>query len=223
MALTIRSIPQRYQAGFARIRMLSPEAVTALIGALEKSRFPSASKEMMSSVSEQVTMLKKEDVEDIVTTLYSLYDFRVDSETPVSDFASQLISAMRASGKESLAISEEETNEFRDKLTKLMSLQTPTLVSKVEHLKEDYANIFHDVKTLTDIRPIFSQPGERPVGAAIVHTLKIIYHATGEHREFYVALDADDLQQMIKTLQRAEAKGASLRSFLKSADLQDLS
>lgn len=223
MALTIRSIPQRYQAGFAKIMKLSPEAVTALVEALEKSRFPSASKEMLSSVSEQVTILKKEDVEDIVRTLYSLYDFLVDSDASILEFVSDLISAMRASGKESLAISEEETIEFREKLTKLLSLQTPTIVSKVENLKEDYTNIFHDVKTLTDIRPIFAEPGERPVGAAVVHTLKIVYHESGEHREFYVALDADDIQRMVKILKRAEVKGASLKSFLKSANLQDLS
>lgn len=223
MARTIKRIPQRYQAGFEKIRKLSPEAVTALIEALEKLRSPIGLKGILPNISEQVTILKREDVEDIVRTLYSLYDFRVDSETPLPEFVSDLIDAMRASGKVSLVIPEEETNEFRDKIIKLLSLKEPTIISKVEHLKTDYANIFHDAKTLTDIRPIFATPGERPVGAAVVHTLKIVYHESSEHREFYVALDADDLQQLIKILQRAEAKGASLKSFLKSSNLQDLS
>jgi predicted RNA-binding protein YlqC (UPF0109 family) len=130
---------------------------------------------------------------------------------------------MRATGNESLILPEEEQNEFQDKMSKLLSLSTLGVASKIEQLREDFAKTFHAAKILTDIRPVFAKPEERPVGAAVTHTLKIEYHEEGEHKEFYVALDAEDLEKLKAVLQRAGAKASSLKSLLKAANLPDLS
>ncbi len=219
----ITRIPAPYRSGFAKIKKLSPTDAEMLRAALEKSPTTGGLKGMTSAVAEQAPSLKKEDVEDIVRTLYSLYVFRADDDTPLPGFVSELISAIRATGDKSLTVSEEEENEFSDKLTKLLGIHTAIVASKAEQLKSDYAKTFLSAKILTDIRPVFDKPEERPMVVAITHTLKIEYHEQGEHREFYVALDSDGLQQMRKVLQRAEAKASSLRSLLKDAGLPDAS
>ena len=108
-------------------------------------------------------------------------------------------------------------------LAPMLSLKTVSLSSKVQRLRLEYPNTFHDAMVLTDIRPIFDKVEDRPVGGAITHTLKIEYHEVGEHKQFYVALDAEDLQKMKKILQRAEAKESSLKSLLNDASVPDLS
>lgn len=221
--MAITRIPEPFRLGFVKIRKLSSADVEALIAALEKSPLTGGIKGMISIVCDCVPSLRKEDVEDIVRTLYSLYVFRSDTDSTLTGTISDLISAMRATGIESLILTEDEKNEFQDKMSKLLSLSTLGVASKIEQLREDYAKTFHAAKILTDIRPVFAKPEERPVGAAVTHTLKIEYHEEGEHKEFYVALDAEDLQKLKRVLQRAEAKASSLKSLLKAANLADLS
>jgi hypothetical protein len=219
----ITRIPEPYRVGFAKIKKLSRGEAESLVAGLEKSPPAGGIKKMIETASGHVPGLKKEDVDDIVRTLYSLYVYRADADTPLPDFISELISAMRVSGKDSLVLPEEEKVEFQDKMTKLLSLDALAVASKVELVRTDYAKTFHGAKILTDIRPIFAKPDQRPVGAAITHTLKIEYHEQGEHKEFYMALDAEDLQKLKAVLQRAEAKASSLRSLLENVRLTDLS
>lgn len=221
--MAITRIPDPYRQGFAKIKKLSSIEVEALVAALEKSSPTGGMKGMISTVCEQIPALKKEDVEDIVRTLYSLYVFRADADSPLTGTISELIGAMRAAGKESLTVSDGEEGEFRDKMAKLFSVNALAVTSKVEQLKSDYAKTFYAAKILTDIRPVFAKPEQRPIGAAITHTLKIEYHEEGEHKEFYIALDAEDLQKLKTVLQRADAKASSLKSLLEAASLADLS
>lgn len=221
--MAITRIPEQYRLGFAKIKTLSVAEAETLAVALGKSPRSGGLKGMISIVGAQVPSLKKRDVDDIVRTLYSLYVYRADADTPLPGLISELIGAMRATGDKSLMLTEEEEHEFQDKLTRLLSVTDSAVASKAELLRSDYAKTFHSAKILTDIRPIFGKPEEIPIGAAITHTLKIEYHEEGEHKEFYIALDADDLQQMRKVLQRADAKASSLKSLLKNANLPDMS
>jgi len=223
--VAITRIPKAYQRGFAKIKELSSSDVEAITASLAKASATSTGglKDLISAVARDMNAMKREDIEGVIKALYSLYVYRVDAETPLSELVSELTHAMLASGEESLALSEEGKGEFENKITKLLSVDTVAVASKVEHLKFEYPNTFRDARILSDIRPIFAKPDERPVGAAITHTLKIEYHGGDEHKEFYVTLDAEDLQKMKKIFERAEAKVSSLRTLLKGANLPDLS
>jgi hypothetical protein len=177
---------------------------------------------MIATVREQVPTLKADDIDDIIKSLYSLYIYRGDSDTPLSSFVPELISAMRSSGKD-LVISEEERAPFQERLAKLLSIHALAMASKAEILRDDHDMSFHDAKILTDIRPLFTKPDEKPLGAAITHMLKIEYHQEGDHKVIYMYLDANDLETLKKTIQRAETKALSLRALIKSANLIDIS
>jgi len=197
--------------------------VEALITALERMPTVGELKEKISAVGQQLPNMKTQDVEDILRTLLSLYAFRSDADTPLPQFVSELVSAMQATGEESLALSEEDKALFQASMIRLLSLDTVALASKVSEVRIDYPKTFHDAKIFTDIRPIFAKPEERPMGASITHILKIEYHEDSEHKSFHVALDAEDLQKMKKVFQRAETKALSLKSLLKTSNLPDLS
>ncbi len=221
--MPITKIPEQYRLGFARIKALPPEDVERVVAGLKKSPITGGQRGMISVVSAEASNLKKEDVQHIVTTLHSLYVYRSDADTPLPSFVSELISAMRATNDKALVLSVEEENEFQDKVSRLLSVAESAIASKVEIVKSDYAKTFHDAKILTDIRPVFARPEEQPIGAAINHTLKIEYHEEGEHKYFYIMLDATDVEKMRKVLQRAGEKASTLRSLLKSAGVPDVS
>ncbi len=130
---------------------------------------------------------------------------------------------MQASGNPELALSDQERIEFERRLERLLTIRKVALASKVRRLELEYPNTFHDAMIFTDIRPVFDKPEERPVGCSVSHTMRITYHEAGEHKEFYVVMDSDDLETMKKVLQRAETKASSVKSFLKNSNLIDLS
>lgn len=223
MALTITSIPAPFRPGLASIKRLPVSAFDQLVAALERAQIVGDLKNLTSAVLQQVPSLGQQEIEDILRALFSLSSLVADEDTPLSENISSLARAMQASGKPELELSESERAEFEKRLEKLVAIRTVVITSKVMRLRVDYPIIFHEASILTDMRPVFDNPEERPLGFSVSHTLRIAYHENGEHKEFFVILDDDDLGMMRKAIQRAEAKALSVRSLLKVSNLSDLS
>jgi hypothetical protein len=222
VTVAIGRVPDVYRSGFAKIKALSPSEVESISDALTKSPLGGGLRGMIATVSERVPNVARNDVDDILRALYSLYVYRHDSEGSLPTFVSELTTAMGVSGKE-LALTEDEKARFQVTISKLLNIDALRIASKAEALRQDYPCTFYDAKIITDVRPVFAEPEDRPVGAAITHTLKIIYHEGTEHKEFFVAMDATDLDKMKGLVHRAVTKATSLALLIKSANLTDLS
>ncbi len=222
MAISITTVPAPFRAGFAAIKRLSAEDFESIVAALENAPPTGGLKGLTSSVMQRVPTLKRRDVESVLRPLFSLSILVTDEDTPLSEGLSSLSSAIQATGDPELALSEGERGEFERRMERLLKIRAVKIASKVQRVGAEYPHTFHDAMILTDLRPVFDKPEDRPVGCTISHSLRITYHKDGEHKEFFVMLDADDLQSMKKVLQRAEAKAASLKSVLRVADLPDL-
>ncbi len=182
---------------------------------------PTGIKELRSCI-EKAASITTEEAESIVTALHSLYVFMASADALVSEFVPVLVGAMERSGKNALAVGDDKT-EISEKLTLLLSLKTMERASKIEQLKSDHQAIFYDAKILSDIRPLFDQPDEPPIGAVISQTLKIVFHESGQHKELYMALDSQDLEILKKIANRAEQKTASIEALIKAVGIPDLS
>jgi hypothetical protein len=130
---------------------------------------------------------------------------------------------MQASGRKDLAVSEEEKPRLTEKLTSLLSSDSLELASKVEQLALDHPSIFHDAKIVSDLRPVFADPTDPPIGYIIGHTLKIISHEHGAHKELYFALDLEDIHTLQKIANRAEQKATSLKAVIDATKTRDFS
>jgi hypothetical protein len=221
VALTITRIPDRYRAGLAKINALPIEKVEAIAAALGKASVTSR-KELIAAV-EQASEQGSEDAEAVVTSLQSLYIFKASAESPVTQFVPVVIGAMQSSGIKELVVSDDAKPVLATKLTLLLSLSSLERFSKIQQIKADHQSIFYDAKILTDLRPLFDDPKEQPLGAIVTHTLKIICHEAGEHKELYFSLDAEDIRTLQKIAERAADKMSSLQVLLKSANIPDLS
>jgi len=84
----------------------------------------------------------------------------------------------------------------------------------------EHEHVWHSARVLTDLRPVFgADPKQAPAAAVIIHNLKIAHQAGREIREFFVALDNQDLRKLQEVLERAVKKEASLSSVAEKAGL----
>jgi hypothetical protein len=63
---------------------------------------------------------------------------------------------------------------------------------------------------------------QKPVAAAITHTLNISYHESGDHKDFYVVLDQVDLEEIEKVIKRALVKNETLDQLLSDSGVPRL-
>jgi hypothetical protein len=86
----------------------------------------------------------------------------------------------------------------------------------------DQDHIFLHARILTDIRPVFNNKGDSVDAAVIVHNLRIHYGQDSDHRDFYVALDTNDIQSLREALDRADTKAKCLQGLLKTSGVSYL-
>ena len=222
--MTSLTIPERYRAGIRAIRNLSPGATDELETALAAAPMGHNVASIMRAAG-AVTSIQGPDLSMIIESLVSLGVVLYESEVDLRAFAHDVVRAMSEMADTDPAIRPDEAIVLEQRFQRLLGCRSLTSASKAIGLRTDFPNIFCDAKILTDVRPVFGDdPKKPPPGAIITHTLKIDYHRSGGGRrqEFYVGLDADDLDKLARVLQRARDKKSSLRQLLQKADTADL-
>lgn len=125
----------------------------------------------------------------------------------------ELRAAAESSGKPEF----QSTNwsAFQEAILEALSQDTALAVAaKAAGVMSDHPKVFCHARILTDLRPIFESSVDNPPAAMVaIHTLKIVYHEAGEHREFYVAMDSLDAMQLASLLERAFKKEESLKAL----------
>lgn len=117
------------------------------------------------------------------------------AETPslkLDDKTQQALVARLAAGLRSTAI---------QRLSKALDLQT------------DRANVFLNAREFSDVRHLFEGDDATPGGAVVTHTLKIEYATADGIKTLFLGLDDSDLALLRATVERASAKGDSLKSI----------
>jgi hypothetical protein len=159
----------------------------------------------------------RKDFSKIAESLIALYGVKAAADVSLQEFVGDIADAMESLEDDpDWRVPEEQNASFRERLVKLLSAEAFTLVSKAQDLQTDDERTFCRARILTDLRPVFgSNVEDGPKGMVLVHLLKLGFHeASSErrHEEFYISLDAEDLQTLKKVIERAETKARVLRS-----------
>lgn len=218
-------IPDYYYKGIACLISLDDAGYSLLEDALSKA-VPSLYRgDLVSYVAEQVT-IDKDDLEEIVQFLLSLYRVRSIREADVSELITDVQQSLQAERKLDFAPKDGNWSVLTKRLDYLLRLdQSLGITAKAFDVMSQHDHLFVGLGTriMTDIRPVFlddlSQP---PTAAVIVHTLKIVYHSGEDHKEFFVALDTDDVNELRNLLDRADQKASALQEILKRTPMQYL-
>lgn len=213
-------IPEEYEAGYAKLITLDDSIIERLAEALKDSPMVLRPTDLAAAVAERIAgSIADDDIYEILQTLISLYPVEEDFESN-EQLAEEICEAIIESDSEILKLPEGERERFKQRLVNLLDIDPIRVVSKANILLHEYERVVHNARVMTDIRPVFGASADGPPKAAlIVHTLKINYHDAEGLKEFYVAMDSDEMYQLMYVLDRAEAKSKSLRAVLDAAKL----
>jgi hypothetical protein len=213
-------IPEDYEAGYAKLIGLEDSVIERFIEALADAPMVLRPSDLGAIMAERLAgSFEADDAYEIVETLVSLYPLEEDFENN-EQLAEEICAAIGDSDSKILSLPDGDRERFKQRLVKLLDIDSIRVVSKANTLLHEYERVVCNARVLTDIRPIFgASPDAPPKAALIIHTLKLNYHDAEGLKEFYVAMDSEEMDQLIYVLDRADSKSKSLRTVLDAAKL----
>jgi hypothetical protein len=142
---------------------------------------------------------------------------------PLSEFAEEVCRSLDETKVDALKLKPERRDIFKQRITRLLAPSSSlAITARAVDVLTEHERIFTSARIITDIRSVFSDPSEKPSAAFIVHMLNIHYRQGREKKEFFVALDSDDIAKLKEVLDRAEKKAKSLATLLDASGIHTL-
>jgi hypothetical protein len=216
-------IPKSGQTAFRELLQLDETQFDALINAITKTP-PAASPDVFSHhVADNVSTIERAVVERIVDELFSLNFARENWGVSEAEFAKIAAAAAAAQASKKSSISDDQKNLLAARLARLLEIKASlNVTSKALDILTDAERVFYSAKILTDVRPVFDDEGNKIEGAVIMHNLRIHFGQDNDHRDFFVALDTNDIKELRVVLDRADKKAKSLEELLNRAKISYL-
>lgn len=212
-------IPPSYRDGLVVLQKLDTVSIDRLVGVLQREPSPSLPSTMATAIETAIPQIDPKDAASLSTTILSLYSLRSEIEESVQEVIAEIIEAMQSSRYAELRVDAVKQRHLGEMLTKLLSVSPVELSVKRQMLVHDFERVYHGARILTDVRPIFDADATKPPrAAAIVHSLRISYHEGSDLKSIYITIDADDLAELEKVVERAKVKAGSLRDLVDSID-----
>lgn len=207
-------IPEEYRSGFAKIVGLKDDLFQELRTAIEEERPVLYYTEFSTRVARKTRRIRSSDVRDIIETLIALHGVGASLNLEIPELTQFVAEALARDDE--LKLSDEKRGEVEKRLALLLGIDSLDATSKALDVLLEHEHTLHDVRIMTDVRPVFGKNAEKPpIGTMIVHMLKLSYHDESEEvKEFYVALDAGDTRALSAELERADQKAESLKRML---------
>ncbi|WP_017662606.1 hypothetical protein [Baaleninema simplex] len=201
------AIPDKYKPGLIQIGSISTSEMDSLVsalnsigersldlGAIAREVFEKAA----SGLSERVVL-------DIISSLFSLKAFIEYGGYDIEEILVDLTL--------NLELEENQKEVFKDRIQEFLEIPEISFFLKANLLTQEYEKIYSSSRILTDIRPVFEKDDFKSV--IVVHSLRIQYSSQEGSKEFFVALDGSDLQELQEQIQRASKKSRLIEDKLK--------
>lgn len=212
MAIPSR-ILQRYQEEIEKVLALDYEPFWTLVSALRDAPLKIIPDNLVPELTPKIEAITQSDLEKIVRTLFTLCTLRDQLDSSTSEVAEDVSRVIEDA-------SDEEHELIKDRFTELLNLDSVNIIAKSGSLMTNHERWMQTAQILTDIRPVFGPRTKDPPRAAVIaHTLKLSYFEDGENKEFFIAIDANDLHDLSEQIERANSKIESLKSVLAIAEV----
>ncbi|HEX8163529.1 MAG TPA: hypothetical protein VF538_16785 [Pyrinomonadaceae bacterium] len=222
MASPQPQIPANIILGLSKIATLPDEPLQELISALEKYPLALRQGAIFEEVDLHLDFLSPDEEKGVKEAIIPIYKATADGKVSENIYVDSVIQTIKEQGGNGLewVKSNELVERFRDRLTRLSRIEALRLVIKAHNVLTTHSQAYSSARILSDIRPVFGEGVEdSPKGALIVHMLNLTYYENRKRREFVVALDTKDVDELITVLERARAKTESLKSVIASTKL----
>ncbi len=211
-------IPESHEAPLLRLASMPAERRAKLLHAIRSATAVLDPDDFISRICTE-TQSDDKAVGEIVRMLLSMY---LASDRRRESFPERVVEAAKELWKEDAELV--IWSSFSTDLTEILKCHDSLgVIAKVVDLRSEYARVYCSARVLTDVRPIFGRnPDDAPLGAAIVHTLRITYHDGDDSKDFHVALDSPDLQQLRQLVDRALKKEVTLGTEIEKTSMRVL-
>ena len=156
----------------------------------------------------------------VIKTIFVMHSVKSQHDMEVHEFVESVMTGTEEVGNPNFS-----SSEFALASTRLGELLEAdgslSRRSKARNVVKEHGMMFCSCRVLTDVRPVFSKnPESEPEDMVIVHTIKLVYHEGGKHKEVFVAADLSDLKKLRDALDRAEKKEVTLSKMLKDKQVK---
>ena len=222
--MAVLKIPEPYRAGLSVLACLTDDSYAEILNAAMRAPASFANhRELAVWIASEAKGLGSAEISKLISTLTALYRLRARYGIAVQKLASDVTAAARETVPN---FKVPDGVDFEGRLAAMLGLESLNVLAvKAKELQTQSQRTFCDARVLTDVRPLFGEnASELPTTAIIVHTLKLGFHDSGSpgHKDIYIALDAGDIAELRKVLQRAEEKTQSLKAVLDAAKLRSI-
>lgn len=213
-------IPEQFHKQLEDFIHLESRDAEKLISAIEQTPPTLRKEDFVRGVRSRLD-LPLDKVDGLISLLISLYLARADTDLTIHEFVTLIVTAVESISALRGRVSDIEWANFKRNLSTLLSQeQTLGVVSKGAFLQTQHSCLFQEARLFTDLRPVFeTQPDKLPRAGLITHELKITYRQGDEVKDFFVAMDSEDIRKLGAVLDRAREKERSLRQLLEKASI----
>jgi hypothetical protein len=214
-------VPKSQEEALASLINLPARDAEAFEKGLRGAAHNTSIRALASSIA-QISGLADTVVYPATRALASLYTMMDRLETPIEEFLSEIERAAQATSRDDLKSPAFGWDEARARLRKFLSFDRSLgFTAKAFDLLTDNERVFCDARVISDVRPIFLKDVDHsPDAFILLHTLHLEYHkAGGQLESLDVSMDSNDVQYLLKALERARGKEASLRDLAERMDL----
>lgn len=218
------TIPEYAYPAIQKLAHLSAEDFNIFVKALEDAKPTASLYSFWRQVAKNASQISAPTIKTIVNELFSMNKSIENWNMSAKDFAKLVSDAAFSELSEEFQINEADRDILRDRLVRMLELKASLgLTAKASDLLTDAQHLFYTAKILTDLRPVFNEEGTKIEGAVIVHNLALHYGEGTEHKDFFIVLDANDMEELQMVLERAEEKAEALQSLMKNSHIPYLS
>jgi len=214
------NIPKKDLPVFDKMLEMDDQQFKSMLAAIEGTKPSVVRREFVQNVSKQVKTIPAKDTGSILRVLFILHLMKQKSETSSIELADEIclsLNQITLKEKDGEQMSQEQKKILSGRLKQLLDCKTLTITAKALDVMTAQERIYCNGRILSDIRPIFANGSKEAAAAVIIHTLEIGFHQDGEHRDFHVALDMQDILDIKQVIKRAEEKTIALQSILEKS------
>lgn len=213
-------IPKTIEMGLAELFNLSDEVRLQLISEMGKLEPTLKPKILVTIIKAKLSAITAHDIESAINTIASLSFARMSLEKSVSEFSADIVEALEEGEHKPQGLNERNRDSFIVHLAKLLDMPAIRISSKSDELLHQHEHALSKVRIITDIRPVFGGESMNfPEAAVLIHMLKITYIQEDSLKDFFVAMDSNDIKLLRDALDRAEKKAESLKSILNKSNI----
>lgn len=203
------------------IKLFSLSDLDSLIANLKEAKISINPEKSIKEIVASTTGYTPDEIDDLSKGIMRLLIITSNSDTSPSELIDKLFSDIPEDEIEKLDLSKEKYIEVKKKIVEILNSENLLISVKAVGIKFEQDNLFERARIITQILPIFSDDlNQLPKVAMVTHQLGIHYFQDGEHKEFFLRIDEDEIDDFIKTLERAKSKGNSLQKFLENTEVQ---